>query len=580
VRGTLSSPALGSAVVFAFVAALFFQAASFDFINFDDPTYILQNPHVATGLTADNVAWAFTTPYAGHWHPLAWISHMLDVELFGLSAGAHHLVSVFLHAMNAALVYLLVFALVRRPGVALVAALVFGAHPLRIESVAWVSERKDVLSMLFGLLALNLYLVFVRSRSFGAYALMCASALLSLLSKPTFVSLPVLLLACDAWPLGRLKGTLRALPALILEKIPLFALSLGFCAVAAYGQSRGGGLQGLTGYPLADRIAGSSLAYLAYAGKTFMPTGVGIFYPFETHAPGIGAGAFLGLAAITALALSQRSERPYLAWGWAWFLVAALPFVGLVQIGGQAFADRWTYLPSIGLLVAAVMATASVSSLHKVAPALGCAVVLASAGLTLHELPHWRSSEELFARTLEVSPGNFMAHTNLGTALRDRGALSQARDHFEEAVRLNPTYPEALNNLAISRAEDGRFGEAQELFARALAIRPDFDQARYNSALAFSFSGNNARASLEWARVLAHDPSHSAAQASLASIASQLSAMSCAEFDARLGPASPDAITELRSSLHAWTSGEEAGGARAALERLAACAGAQENGSP
>ena len=576
----VSSVGFGLALVFSSVLAVFWQTSTFEFLNFDDPTYVFQNPHVATGLTAQNIAWAFTTPYAGHWHPLAWISHMLDVELFGLSAGPHHLVNAALHALNSALLYLFVFGLTRRPGVALVSALLFGIHPLRIESVAWVSERKDVLSMLFGLLALNLYLLFVRTRSRGAYALMVASLALSLLAKPTFVSFPALLLLCDAWPLARAAGSLASLRALVVEKLPLIALSLAFCAVAAFGQSEGGGLQDLSGYPLSDRLAGGALAYLVYAGKTIFPAGVGVFYPFARYAPGIGAGAFFGLAAVTTLVAVQRHERPYLTWGWAWLLISALPFVGFVQIGGQAFADRWSYLPGVGILVATVLLFASSAHTRSWSPILGGAAVAASVLLTVRELPHWRSSETLFTRTLQVSPNNFMAHTNLGTALRDRGASDLATVHFEEAVRLNPTYPEALNNLAISRAEAGRFEEAQQLFSKALAIRPDFDQARYNSALAFSFSGNTARASIEWAKIVAHDPSYTAAQTSLNAVASQVAGMTCAQFRESLRTAPPEAREELSASLGAWPQGLPAEGIRASLSRLARCDGGNEGFTP
>lgn len=561
------------------ICLVFAPTAQFEFLNFDDTTYITENAFVTSGLSFTNLTWAFSTPYAGHWHPLTWLSHQLDCELFGVAPGAHHLMSVGIHALNTILVFLFLNTSTKALAPSLFAALVFGVHPLRLESVAWVSERKDVLSMFFGLLTLNLYLAFVRARSVFIYCCITLAFLLSLLAKPTFVTLPALLVLLDLWPLNRVRLSSRSLEkrqilAAIVEKIPLALISITLCAIAINSQHLGGGLQNLSGYAATDRIAGAFVSYLAYFGKLLIPTGMGIFYPFQIYAPGVGVGAFLGLLALSYMFLAHWRTAPYLACGWLWFLISALPLIGFVQIGGQAFADRWSYLPTLGPLIGITWWAVDYLSPRigtRLLRVLATSLVLALGIITHYELPHWRNSETIFTRTLEVSPHNFMAHTNLGSALRDKGDAQRAAYHFEEAVRLNPTYPEALNNLGIVRAEQGRYREAQELFTKAFTIRPDFDQARYNAGLAYSQMGNNVRASIDWSKVLANNPRHASALQSLQALSSWIEPLNCQQVVDSLRSAPPNILLDLRESLQKWPSNSSIGPTKIALERISQC---------
>ncbi|MBX7144146.1 MAG: tetratricopeptide repeat protein [Oligoflexia bacterium] len=532
-------------ILVALVAACFWPVGNFDFINFDDPLYVYKNPVVSRGLTMDGLAYAFSDRSSGHWHPLTWLSHMLDVQLFGLVPGPQHLANALIHAVNVGLLFLLISISSGNPFMAAIAAALFGLHPMRIESVAWISERKDVLSMFFGLSAMCLYVIAVRGARFrivlwsGVGLLFCAS----LLAKPTFVTLPILLLLLDLWPLRRFSW------AAVLEKIPFLLISLifGFAVLAA--QQAGDGLRSISEISLSDRIATAAVGCLAYLGKFFWPTGFGVFYPFVRYAPGVAAGATCGILAITVLALRDAASRPYCLFAWGWFLVSLLPLLGFVSIGGQTFADRWTYLPHVGVAWGGVWLAADILNAGrspKVALSVSVCVLLICASMLRANLGYWRDSVALFTHTLEVAPDNFMAHTNIGTALDAQGDLDGAGQHFEEAARLNPTYPEALNNLGSFRARRGRVAEARELFERALKIRPNFDQARFHLGLVLSDLGLPSAAATEWLRLLNYDPGNVQAIQALRFLMSRNQIRPCDV------PEVGAAIAEMRGLLNAW----------------------------
>lgn len=469
---------------FCSVVLLYCQAGKFDFINFDDNIYLTENPSVAAGLTWQGVRWAFTTSVGGHWHPLTWLSHMLDISLFGMNPGPHHLVNVALHALNGTLLYLLLSRVLREWRVPLFASLLFALHPLRVESVAWVAERKDVLSMFFGLTTLLLYQSSARGRSKQWLLLAICSYVLALLSKPTVVVLPFLMVLIDWW-----SGTLRQAPlkgeilsgwrCISETRLYIFFwLALSSAVITVFAQSAGGGLRTLEEVPLLARIQMPLLGYLAYLGKLFFPLGLSIFYPAFDPAPGLATGSLIGLGAITWICWSLKTIAPWFLFGWLWFLVALLPISGFITVGGQFVADRWTYLAHIGPIVALVYGSVRRHP-HWAGAAL--TLILVTLGyLTYSELPHWKSSESLFQHALKANPANFMAHTNLGVALAQSGRKEEALYHYEEAARLNPFYPEALNNLGTLRAEGGRIREALELFEKALVIKPSFEIARQN----------------------------------------------------------------------------------------------------
>ena len=468
-------------LLFAAIVLLYSPVRNFSFLNFDDNIYITENSIVQSGLSWSNIRWAFDPMNGRDWHPLTWISHMIDVSTFGIDAGAHHLVNVFFHACNTVLVFIVLCIATGRVRESLVVALLFGVHPMRLESVAWVSERKDVLSVFFGLLSVLFYACYAKGKRWVFYLSSGLFFLLSILSKPTLVTLPLLLLLVDRWPLERM----QRLKVLLAEKIPFVLIAFFGAVSAVVSQHANGGFRTLSSIPLEDRFNIAFPGYLAYLGKLFWPTHLSIFYPMSLYPSGIAAGAFIALIAITFIVQREAKIAPYLVGGWLWFIISLLPMIGFVTVGGQAFADRWSYVPHVGLLVSIVFYLAdhvNLSSKLKLLLSMFCIAFLS--WMTIMQLPSWRDSKSVFMHALEVSPNNFMAHTNLGVVLAQEGNYADAGFHYEEAVRLNPTYPEALNNLGTIRGIQGKYLEARELFQRALSIRSDFVTAQNNLALA------------------------------------------------------------------------------------------------
>jgi tetratricopeptide (TPR) repeat protein len=511
--------------LFAATLALYAPVRHHQFIDYDDPLYVTENARVRAGLTPDGARWAFTTTHAGNWHPLTWLSHMLDVQLFGLDAGRHHLAGAALHALNAALLLLVLAAATGALAPAALAAALFAVHPLRVPSVAWAAERKDVLSALFFLLALAAYLAHARRP--GARRLAAAVALfaLGLLAKPMLVTLPLLLLVLDAWPLGRARGAggsgpgRTPWPALVLEKAPFFALAAASAVVTWLAQHRGGAILPI---PLADRLANAPVAALAYLGSAAWPARLAFFYPFPRAGVPAAAwtAALAALAGLGALAWRQRRERPYLLAGWAWYLLALLPVIGLVHVGDHARADRYTYLPLIGPAFALCWLAATAARrrprLRGALALVAVALLVALSAATRRELAYWKDGPTLFARALAVTTGNFVAHGNLGALLLRDGDVGAALPHLEEAVRLRPAYYEGLQNLAVARARTGRTREAVDLLQRALAVSPDQPVAHFNLGQLLASLGDREGARRHFQRALELRPGFAEAARALA----------------------------------------------------------------
>jgi hypothetical protein len=465
------------------------------FVNYDDPLYVTANPIVQRGLTLDGVAWAFRADEGSIWHPLTWLSHMTVVSLGGLDPRWHHLTSLALHAANAVILLLVLAGATGEPWPSTLAALLFAVHPLHVESVAWVAERKDVLSTLFALLAIGAYARRVaRGRAPGLpVALLFAC---SLMAKPTLVTLPLLLLLLDWWPLTRVPGLGRVtLRALLVEKIPLALLAAAASVVAVVTQSKES-TTSLATLPVVDRVAHALLTYVTYLRLAVWPAGLAVFYPYP-HAVdrAAAAGAAALLLVITAAAVAVRRSAPYVLVGWGWFLISLLPVIGVVQIGLQAYADRYAYVPLIGLAITLAFALAAAA---RALPRARLPIVAASAVavaacilVTWRQVGYWHDDMTLYRRALAVTSDNFVAHNNLGLALMARGGAahvgperSEARAHFEEAIRLRPAYPEAHNNLGGVLYLEGRRQEAVAQFTEALRLRPGFAEARDNLRLA------------------------------------------------------------------------------------------------
>ncbi|PYI62458.1 MAG: hypothetical protein DMC60_02430, partial [Verrucomicrobia bacterium] len=505
---------LGLAVV---TLAIYAQVIGHQFITLDDPTYIQENSMVNHGLTRAGLAWAFTTFHVANWHPLTWISHMVDCQLFGMNAGGHLLVNALIHAANTLLVFwfLLRTTHARWPS-ALVAAL-FALHPLHVESVAWASERKDTLSTFFGLLSLIAYVRYVEAPSSIRYVWTAITLALGLLAKPMLVTWPFVMLLLDYWPLGRWqsaksKAQEKKLIKLILEKIPLFILVAASAVITLIAQSRGGAVRTLAHEPLALRLSNTLVSYAKYLLLTFWPNDLAVYYPLAPGGiPGwqIVGAAFL-LIGITAFCFLQRKIRPYLILGWLWFLGTLVPVIGLVQVGGQTMADRYFYIPSIGLFVALVFGLADLVKSWRVAPSLcggiSAAALLILATLTNVQIQRWHDSFTLFEHTLSVTPPNLRIEHNLGVALGASNRFDEAAAHFEKALQIDPTFYDGLVAMSVTRSHQGRMPEAIQYFQAAIRLQPDTPKAHVQLAHALWEQNRDQEALEEMRRALQSAP--------------------------------------------------------------------------
>jgi len=464
------------------------QTITFDFVKLDDNQYVTDNPHVLHGLSAASVRWAFApTGYAANWHPLVFLSLMLDAELYGGSPGGFHFTNVLLHTANT----LLIFAVLRRctgaPANSFVVAGLFAVHPLHVESVAWISERKDVLSTLFGLLSLAAYVRFAERGRIGWYLAAWLCLLLSLMSKQMLVTLPCVFLLLDVWPLQRMTGgtITPKVFRLIVEKLPFAALSAVFCGVAVWAQSVGTALHSWERLPLGLRLSNAAVSYVVYLGNTFWPMNLAVFYPYPTACVAAWkvATSVLLLIGVTAATLSQRRQRPFLLVGWLWYLVTLLPVIGILQVGDQARADRYMYVPQIGLLIAGTWLVADVVRTSarnpRLAGVIAAAVLAVFTALGWNQTRYWRDSITLFRHTLEVTRDNWLAHATLASALMDTPDNGRAAEqHLRESLRLRPNNATAHYNLALLLSDAGDLSQANMHFHEALALKPDHIRAQ------------------------------------------------------------------------------------------------------
>jgi tetratricopeptide (TPR) repeat protein len=480
--------------------AAYWPATSHDFVNYDDDPYVTSNVHVQNGLTLETIKWAFYNPVAANWHPLAVLSHMLDCQLFGLNPWGHHLTSVLLHALNAMLVFALLQQMTGTRWQGLLVAALFAVHPLRVESVAWVAERKDVLSGCFGLLALVFYARYAKVQRQKAeagrqkpegrgpwslsyfpssifYLLSLCFFALGLMSKPMLVTWPFVRLLLDYWPLER--GKPGRWWRLVREKIPFFALAAVASVVTFVVQKQGGAVVAVEKLPLGARSGNALISYCRYLGKVFWPTDLAVFYPLHGEWPLekvlLASGLILG---ISGLLVVQRRQFPFLLMGWLWFVGTLVPVIGLLQVGDQAMADRYTYIPSLGVLILVIW---GVYELTRRWPygvialwGAGSAAVVLCLALTRHQLGHWKNSEALFWHALLVTENNGIARKAFGDALDKRGQTDEAIRNYREALRLRPSYADAHNNLGIALCKKGQIDEAISHYQEAIRLKPNY----------------------------------------------------------------------------------------------------------
>jgi len=522
--------AIGLAAV---TLAIYGQTLQFQFVSWDDPDYIYENSHIAQGVTMASVKWAFSSGYAGNWHPLTWISHMVDVELFGLERGGdgnllqgpggHHLVSVLLHLANS---LLLLCLLTRMTGAfwpsALVAAL-FAFHPLRVESVAWLSERKDVLSGLFFMLTLLAYHGYTRRPTLRRYLLVFIALALGLMSKPMLVTVPFLLLLLDLWPLRRWE--LPGWPArqLVLEKLPLLGLAIASGMVTLSVQKAAGAVAALDRIPWAWRLVNTPVATIMYLIKSVWPTRLAFFYPHPVDIPGKQIGDLVLYAVATALFLAlvtfavifTARRRPYLLVGWLWFLGMLIPVIGLMQVGSQAWADRYAYLPLVGVTI---MLSGWLGRLAHDCPAarrgvitVTIVVILALVPLTWRQVAVWRDSRSLYEHALAVTENNYRVHNNWGIELAEQGRSKEAMDHYRQALEIRPDIAETHINMGIELQASGRARGALQHFREALRINSNSVRAHSNWGKALHSLGQMEEAVAHYQQALAVQPDYAMA---------------------------------------------------------------------
>ena len=487
-----------SLVLVVITLSVYMRVGNYQFVNYDDEDYVTKNSHVASGLTGSNLLWAFTSVEAANWHPVTWLSHMGDVEIYGMNPRGHHLGNVIIHALSASLLLLLLLRLTGAFWPSAFVAALFALHPLHVESVAWVAERKDVLSAFFWFLTLLSYAEFAARRRPALYALTLVCFLLGLMSKPMLVTLPLVMLLLDCWPLKRvgqgagLSQMVSSGLALVKEKIPFLACSLLSCVITIYAQAPA--LSGLDALAVPLRIENALISYVKYIGKTFWPVDLALLYPHRQDLPLWQAVAsLLLLSIISGVTLRAHKKYPYLALGWFWFLITLLPVIGLIQVGSQSMADRYTYIPVIGLFIMVAWGVGDLTQNLPYRPRVlslsAAAVICASATLTWQQLGYWRDSTSLYRHALQVTTDNYLMHYNLGLTLDRQGAKDQAISEYQESLRINPGYKLAHASLGTILAGKGELDAALLEYRAALLIDPAYKEVHNNMGLALARQG-------------------------------------------------------------------------------------------
>ena len=505
----------------AAVWIVFGQALHFKFINYDDNEYVYENAGIVHGLSWRGLGWIFTHSVSSNWHPLTMLSHMLDCQFYGvLNAGGHHLTNVLLHTASVILLFLVLRDMTGARWRSAFVAAVFAVHPLHVESVAWVSERKDVLSGLFFMLTIWAYVRYVRKSSWRSYLLVVLAFVLGLMCKPMLVTVPFVLLLLDYWPLNRIRNSefgIRNFTSLVREKIPLLGLAAVFCVVTMLTQT--GAINSTQ--PLSQRLANALASYFIYLGQMFWPARLAVHYPPQEHglSPGEIITAALVLAAISAAAWVARRKHPCLLVGWLWYLGMLVPVIGLVQVGEQAHADRYTYLPQIGLylMLAWLVADLSVRLRHRFVALAGLAVIILAALIfcARAQTSYWQDSETLWTHTLAVTDNNNVAHDNLGSVLLQKGNVAGAMLHLQKALAIEPDDAEAHNNLGATFFKIGQTDEAIAQFQMAVALKPGFADPHNSLGNVFFQKGQTDEAIAQYQMAVALKPGFAGAHNNL-----------------------------------------------------------------
>jgi len=516
--------------------AVFWNVQFYDFIFYDDLSYVVLNRHVQSGLTGGSIFWAMTTMEMSNWHPLTWISLMLDYDLFRLNPAGYHWTNLLIHIACTILLFSVLKRMTEDIWKSALIAVLFAIHPLHVESVAWVSERKDVLSAFFWFLTMGAYVRYTDRPGAGNYFLIIAAFSLGLLAKPMLVTLPFVLILLDIWPLRRLPVPFtpsnKPLPDdvggrgvtwshALREKLPLFFLALLSSVVTYLAQMSWKAIPSLEALPLETRFANALIAYVQYIAKMFWPTDLAFFYPYAAWwSPWMVSGAVLLLTGLTILTMSVLERRPYLGVGWLWFLGTLVPVIGIVQVGSQAIADRYTYIPLIGLFIMIAWGVPELTAKWRFRKPflsiLSVVVLSVLAGCSWQQVQYWKNSVTLFERALSVTSRNYLAHNNLGVALFYEGRIEDAIRHYTQALRIKPNFADSRINIGVAQAAQGKYDEAIRHYREALRIRPDDAGTHNNIGVALVAQGKVEGAIEHYTQALRISPDHEKARANLA----------------------------------------------------------------
>ncbi|WP_319778351.1 tetratricopeptide repeat protein [Maridesulfovibrio sp.] len=524
VENGMKKELIAALILSALVLVVYGQCGSFELVTYDDTSYVTNNPRVMQGISTENISWAFSSFQLSNYHPLTVVSHMLDTTLFGDSAGARHLVNVFFHLCNVLLFFFFLLkatAEFDEDGLvpSFFAAALFAVHPVHVESVAWVAERKDVLSTFFWLCAMHSWLGWARSRNMASYGLTFFFTGLGILAKPMVVTLPAALVLLDIWPLSRIdfsKSPLTGLVKLIAEKLPLFGLSVLSSVLTVMAQQGGGAMQSVESFPLGLRLSNALVSYVAYLGELVAPVNLAVFYPYPHEIPfwkPLLAAVFL--IGVTAVAVRFIKKFPLGAVGWFWYLGTLVPVIGLVQVGDQSMADRYAYIPFMGMYMLIAFGAARLVRERrmpgKAAVAVGSVVVAVLLAGAYAQAGYWKDSKSLYVRALSVTENNHHMHYNYGNLLEREKNLTEAAKHFKAAFKADPSHYKAMSSLASILSRKGDPYTALDLYQRALQINPDYAPALGNRGIVYMQQGKFDAALTDLRKASAlepHEPNH------------------------------------------------------------------------
>ena len=528
------SSLLISFFLFLFTLAIYWQVTSHEYIAYDDDVYVLKNYHLHDGISLHSMLWAFRSMYGANWHPLTWISHMMDIQLYGLNPGGHHATNLIFHILNVIAVNWVFLSMTGSPWKSAMVAALFAVHPLHVEVVAQVAQRKDLLSTFFWFMAMAAYIRYVKRLNRKDYFLVVLLFAFGLMSKPMVVTLPFVFLLMDYWPLSRLDGVFdkgeserylifARVRQLLWEKVPLFLMTMASCAITIIAQEGGGAVRSLEAYPLYVRVGNAIVSYSAYISKTVWPANLSFYYPHpKIHPASVIALSYAFLTLISILVFRYRRKYPFILVGWLWYIGTLIPVIGLVQVGAQSMADRYTYVPLIGIFIIMVWGGAVLYAKWRISKRLQAItaffLITSYAIAAFSYAGYWSDSVVLFKKALAVTKDNETALINLGTVLQEKSEVDDAIAAYVKAIRLSPKNPKAHNNLGTAYMAKGNIPMALNQYRAALRFDPRYSKAHFNIAVLMEKTGKMEDAAKHYQQAISISPAYSEAYSNLGTL--------------------------------------------------------------